>query len=64
MRKSLVDEELEAMFAAAAQVIDGRHATSPQEQMYIEPQAMMAEWRDGRCHVAGSMQCRPTCTRR
>src|ERR1041384_5644534 len=25
--------------------------------MYIEPQAMMAEWRDGRCHIVGSMQC-------
>jgi CO/xanthine dehydrogenase Mo-binding subunit len=51
------DDELEAVFAQAAQVIDGRYATSPQEQMYIEPQAMMAEWRDGRCHIVGSMQC-------
>jgi CO/xanthine dehydrogenase Mo-binding subunit len=51
------DDELEAVFAAAAQVIVGRYATSPQEQMYIEPQAMMAEWRDGRCHIVGSMQC-------
>jgi CO/xanthine dehydrogenase Mo-binding subunit len=51
------DAELEAAFAGAAQVIEGAYATSPQEQMYIEPQAMMAEWRDGRCHVVGSMQC-------
>jgi CO/xanthine dehydrogenase Mo-binding subunit len=51
------DAELEAAFAAAAQVIEGTYTTSPQEQMYIEPQAMMAEWRDGRCHVVGSMQC-------
>jgi len=51
------DAELEAAFAGAAQVIEGVYATSPQEQMYIEPQAMMAEWTDGRCHVVGSMQC-------
>ena len=51
------DAELEAAFAGAAQVIEGCYSTSPQEQMYIEPQAMMAEWRDGRCHIVGSMQC-------
>jgi len=51
------DAELEAAFAGAAQVIEGRYATSPQEQMYIEPQAMMAEWRGERCHIVGSMQC-------
>jgi len=51
------DAELEAAFAGAAQVIEGDYATSPQEQMYIEPQAMMAEWRDGRCYIVGSMQC-------
>ncbi len=51
------DGELDAAFAGAARVIEGVYATSPQEQMYIEPQAMMAEWTDGRCHVVGSMQC-------
>ena len=51
------DAELEAAFAGAAQVIVGTYETSPQEQMYIEPQAMMAEWRDGRCFIVGSMQC-------
>jgi len=51
------DAELEAVFASAAQVLDGTYTTSPQEQMYIEPQAMMAEWRDGRCYLVGSMQC-------
>src|SRR6185436_1224239 len=34
------DAALEAAFAGAAQVIVGRYWTSPQEQMYIEPQAM------------------------
>ncbi|CAN5843336.1 xanthine dehydrogenase family protein molybdopterin-binding subunit [soil metagenome] len=51
------DAELEAAFANAAQVIEGTYSTSPQEQMYIEPQAMMAEWADGRCYIVGSMQC-------
>jgi len=51
------DAELDAAFAGAAQVIEGTYTTSPQEQMYIEPQAMMADWRDGRCHIVGSMQC-------
>ena len=51
------DAELDTAFARAAQVIEGTYVTSPQEQMYIEPQAMMAEWKDGRCHVVGSMQC-------
>jgi CO/xanthine dehydrogenase Mo-binding subunit len=51
------DAELEAAFAGAARVIEGTYWTSPQEQMYIEPQAMLAEWRDDRCHIVGSMQC-------
>lgn len=53
------DAQLEAAFAGAAQVIEGTYETSPQEQMYIETQAMMAEWRDddARCQIVGSMQC-------
>jgi CO/xanthine dehydrogenase Mo-binding subunit len=51
------DAELDAVFAKAARVIEGDYYTSPQEQMYIEPQAMMAEWADGRAYIVGSMQC-------
>ena len=51
------DAELDAAFAGAARVIEGTYQTSPQEQMYIEPQAMMAEWQDRRCYIVGSMQC-------
>ncbi|HEU4730420.1 MAG TPA: xanthine dehydrogenase family protein molybdopterin-binding subunit [Kofleriaceae bacterium] len=51
------DAALEAAFAGAAQVVEGTYTTSPQEQMYIEPQAMMAGWHGGRCHIVGSMQC-------
>ncbi len=53
------DAELAAAFASAAQVIEGTYVTSPQEQMYIETQAMMAEWDEAqhRCYIVGSMQC-------
>jgi CO/xanthine dehydrogenase Mo-binding subunit len=51
------DAEFEAALGKAAQVIEGTYYTSPQEQMYIEPQAMMADWQDGRCYIVGSMQC-------
>ena len=51
------DAAFDAALANAAHVIDGSYYTSPQEQMYIEPQAMMAEWQDGRCYIVGSMQC-------
>jgi CO/xanthine dehydrogenase Mo-binding subunit len=51
------DAEFEAAIAKAAHVIEGHYYTSPQEQMYIEPQAMMAEWHGEQCHIVGSMQC-------
>jgi CO/xanthine dehydrogenase Mo-binding subunit len=51
------DDEIERAFARASHVIEGCYETSPQEQMYIEPQAMMASWENGRCYIVGSMQC-------
>ncbi len=51
------DAALEAAMAGAAEVITGEYRTSPQEQMYIEPQAMMARWDGPRCLIVGSMQC-------
>jgi len=51
------DAAFDAAFARAAKVIEGTYWTSAQEQMYIEPQAMMAEWDGGRCYIVGSMQC-------
>ncbi|HTJ40720.1 MAG TPA: xanthine dehydrogenase family protein molybdopterin-binding subunit [Kofleriaceae bacterium] len=51
------DEEIEAALAGCAHVIDSVYRTSAQEQMYIEPQAMMASWIGDACHVTGSMQC-------
>lgn len=51
------DDELEQALATAHQIIEGRYYTSPQEQMYIEPQAMMSHWEGERCFIVGSMQC-------
>ncbi len=51
------DAEFETHFASAATVIEGTYVTSPQEQMYIETQAMMAEYKDGKYFIVGSMQC-------
>jgi CO/xanthine dehydrogenase Mo-binding subunit len=51
------DAALEAAFAAAAHVVEGTYHTGAQEQMYIEPQAMLASWTGGRLRLAGSMQC-------
>jgi CO/xanthine dehydrogenase Mo-binding subunit len=58
LRKGHADDaELEAAFSRAAHVIEGTYETSAQEQMYIEPQAMLAEWHGERCDLVGSMQC-------
>ncbi|MGE0710935.1 MAG: xanthine dehydrogenase family protein molybdopterin-binding subunit [Planctomycetota bacterium] len=50
--------DVAAGFAKAAHVIEGTYRTGAQEQMYIEPQGMLARWReDGTCEVTGSLQC-------
>ena len=50
--------DIEAAMAAADAIIEGTYRTQAQEQMYIEPQGMMAHWdEDGRCHIVGSLQC-------
>jgi CO/xanthine dehydrogenase Mo-binding subunit len=51
------DDEFDAALAKAAHVIDGTYFTPAQEQMYIEPQAMMSHWEGNRCFLVGSMQC-------
>ncbi len=48
---------VDAAMAQAAHVIEGVYATGAQEQMYIEPQGMLAWWENGAVHVIGSMQC-------
>ena len=49
---------VEDALADADVVVEGVYRTGAQEQMYIEPQGMLAWWDGrGRCHVVGSMQC-------
>lgn len=50
--------DVEAGLAAAEHVIEATYRTGAQEQMYIEPQGMLAHWReDGAVEVTGSLQC-------
>ncbi len=38
-------------------VVSGRYSTHHQEQLYIEPQGMLAWWDDDGVHAIGSLQC-------
>jgi CO/xanthine dehydrogenase Mo-binding subunit len=50
--------DVEAALASADLVIDAEYATGAQEQMYIEPQGMIARFdAGGTCHIVGSLQC-------
>ena len=50
--------EVQAAFARADRIIEGRYAVGHQEQMYIEPNAICAVPRDdGGVTIYGSMQC-------
>jgi len=51
------DGDIEAALAACDLVIEGTYRTGAQEQMYIEPQGMIARWDSGRVRVVGSLQC-------
>jgi CO/xanthine dehydrogenase Mo-binding subunit len=49
--------DVEAALASAPVVVTGRYSTHHAEQLYIEPQGVLAWW-DGRgAHVTGSLQC-------
>ncbi|HKE20665.1 MAG TPA: xanthine dehydrogenase family protein molybdopterin-binding subunit [Kofleriaceae bacterium] len=50
--------DVEAALAAADLIVEGTYWTGAQEQMYIEPQGMIARFDDdGSCHIVGSLQC-------
>ncbi len=51
------NQDIEAQLAACAHVIEGEYRTGAQEQMYIEPQGMIAQWTGDSVHIIGSMQC-------
>jgi CO/xanthine dehydrogenase Mo-binding subunit len=50
--------DAQAAFAAAAHVVEGEYFTGLQEQMYLEPQGVVATPRDdGGVEILGSLQC-------
>src|SRR5262245_57067350 len=44
-------------FAEADTVVEGEYRTGHQEQLYIEPNGVIAVWENGGVSVYGSMQC-------
>lgn len=44
-------------FAAAVKIIEDEYRTGYQEHVYLEPQGMTGDFRDGTMFVYGSMQC-------
>lgn len=49
--------DIEAALAACDHLVEGEYRTQAQEQMYIEPQGMIATWDEDTCYIVGSMQC-------
>src|SRR6185436_14663394 len=49
--------DIDEGFAAADRIIEGEYRVPHQEQLYIEPQGMIAIPGDGQMTVMGSMQC-------
>lgn len=48
---------IDAAIAACPVVVKGRYSTHHQEQLYIEPQGVIAHWDEKGVHVVGSIQC-------
>jgi CO/xanthine dehydrogenase Mo-binding subunit len=48
---------IDEILARCDVVLSGRYSVHHQEQMYIEPQGMIAHWDDRGVHVIGSLQC-------
>ncbi|MDC3954082.1 xanthine dehydrogenase family protein [Polyangium jinanense] len=48
---------IEAAIASCEVVVRGRYTTHHQEQLYIEPQGVIAHWDEKGVHVTGSLQC-------
>ncbi len=48
---------IEAALAGCEVVVRGRYTTTHQEQLYLEPQGLIARWDDHGVHVVGSIQC-------
>jgi len=51
------NQNIDAIIARCDVVLSGRYEVHHQEQLYIEPQGMIAWWDDAGAHVTGSLQC-------
>jgi CO/xanthine dehydrogenase Mo-binding subunit len=51
------DAAIDAAIARCKVVVKGRYTTHHQEQLYIEPQGVVAWWDDAGAHATGSIQC-------
>ncbi len=49
--------DIDEAMAACDKIIEATYTTAAQEQMYIEPQGLVAQWKEGRVYIRGSMQC-------
>lgn len=49
--------DIDDVLASCAVVVTGRYTTQHQEQLYIEPQGVIAWWDEKGAHAIGSIQC-------
>jgi CO/xanthine dehydrogenase Mo-binding subunit len=49
--------DVDSVWATADRVVEGVYETGAQEQLYIEPQGVLAEWSEEGLSVWGSLQC-------
>jgi CO/xanthine dehydrogenase Mo-binding subunit len=49
--------DIDAAIARCAAVVSGAYSTHHQEQLYIEPQGIVAWWDEAGAHATGSIQC-------
>jgi CO/xanthine dehydrogenase Mo-binding subunit len=57
MEHELAGRSIDDHLAACDIVVSGRYRVHHQEQLYIEPQGMIAWWDEQGVHVIGSLQC-------
>jgi CO/xanthine dehydrogenase Mo-binding subunit len=57
LEHELGERSIDDHIAACDIVLSGRYNVHHQEQLYIEPQGMIAWWDEGGVHVTGSLQC-------
>lgn len=51
------ESDVDAAIAACPVVVSGTYSTHHQEQLYIEPQGVIAWWDEAGVHATGSIQC-------